>query len=311
MKHLKLIFLVFICLNSFAQTEWFPLGAKWYYTQPGSTIFSPQEYITLEVEKDTLLNNQEYRLLSFKNMNNVTISNEFFREDNGKVYYWNYEMETEHKLYDFTAKIGDTIIVHSKTFKPTTGFFKDMISHVQSDSLLPIRYKIDDIKDSLINNRIVKVQTVIGIDDHENIRMTIRGKNIEYIGNENFIFGTSNLLSLGGSIYSYLRCYQEFNFKVSRWLEECDAIPGGVNTSKIQFNSISFSPNPATDFIRLDVEGENNTIQILNTQGQVIYQEKSSEKIFNIHTQNFASGIYFVIVVHPNGTISKGKFVKM
>ena len=63
--------------------------------------------------------------------------------------------------------------------------------------------------------------------------------------------------------------------------------------------------------VHLELQTENNNIQILNSQGQVVYQEKYSEKILNINTQNFASGIYFVIVTHHNGNVSKGKFVKL
>jgi subtilase family serine protease len=93
--------------------------------------------------------------------------------------------------------------------------------------------------------------------------------------------------------------------------EKPDSIDLITNTLNLTKSTLNLSPNPAIDFIRLEIEGGNNRIQIVNSQGQVIYQEKTSEKILNIHTQNLAPGIYFVIVTNPNGTISKGKFVKL
>ena len=51
MKYFRILFLAIISLNSFAQTEWFPLGAKWYYTHNMS-----DNYQTIEVVKDSLIN---------------------------------------------------------------------------------------------------------------------------------------------------------------------------------------------------------------------------------------------------------------
>jgi len=50
MKNLIYFYLVFGCLTSMAQTEWAPIGAKWYYNQPSS---ESGNFVVFEALKDS------------------------------------------------------------------------------------------------------------------------------------------------------------------------------------------------------------------------------------------------------------------
>ncbi len=214
-------------------------------------------------------------------------------------------------MYDFSVEQNDKVVVHKNRFNINTSF----LSYFETADCW--EYLIDSVKEVEISNTILKQQFIS--DDSFcdwGFYSSPHRKDIviEKIGSLTSFFGRNGVWTLGQNIdESFLRCYEEtsgFTFKNSNWNYPCDTIFSTNFTNKISSNTLNLSPNPATDFIRLELQTENNNIQILNSQGQVFYQEKSSEKILNINTQNFASGIYFVIVSNQNGKTSHGKFIK-
>jgi hypothetical protein len=61
----KLITIIFICLcvQSFAQTEWAPIGAKWYFDKQEMLPFNAHGYIQYEVKKDTIIDLKTVKLI--------------------------------------------------------------------------------------------------------------------------------------------------------------------------------------------------------------------------------------------------------
>ena len=77
-----------------------------------------------------------------------------------------------------------------------------------------------------------------------------------------------------------------------------------TSVAKRSLESISISPNPANDFIRINnIEG---TFQILNSNGALIKEGYTSEKI---NISDLSTGLYFVNVRSANGMIVS-KFMK-
>jgi hypothetical protein len=73
-------------------------------------------------------------------------------------------------------------------------------------------------------------------------------------------------------------------------------------------------PNISATQVNLVFENEKNSdiqLQIINSMGQVVLQEKITDKgniRKPINVQNWSSGVYFV-EMRQNGTLQKGKFV--
>ncbi len=316
MKHFKILLLAFISLNSFAQTEWFPLGAKWYYTHRVSQNISEENFTTIEIVADTLILDKPTKKMEVINHLYNEIYSEYVYANNDSVFYFNKSANTFNLLYNFSALENDTVSVHSTYFNKNNGFLG------YNSGAFCFEYYIDSVYLTEINSNSLKTQNLKRKNSCE--WGFFSGYNsstdvlIEKIGSLTYFFGNTGIMLTGGYFIdetTFLRCYEEpsgLTFKNPTWTLSCDTIIDLItNTLNLTKSTINLSPNPATDFIRMEVEGGNNSIQILNSQGQIVYQQKTSEKILNIHTQNFASGIYFVIVTHHNGNVSKGKFVKL
>lgn len=81
----------------------------------------------------------------------------------------------------------------------------------------------------------------------------------------------------------------------------------GINED--EFSNITVSPNPATDYIEVNVSGSNSVseIRMLTVQGQLVQanvKQVSANKTI-INTANLASGPYFIQFVTNNGLITK------
>lgn len=65
---------------------------------------------------------------------------------------------------------------------------------------------------------------------------------------------------------------------------------------------IAVYPNPASTFIRIQSNGEINNVRLVNTIGQVVYNNSTNTEI---DISNFEKGIYFIQVDTKNGTTTQ------
>ncbi len=285
MKNL-LLPILFVCIftNTKAQQyhEFPKENARWVYHYYYNNDGIEERYDLYYIDGDTLINNNTYQIIKSKQwlwgpypeIKDGSF-NLFFREESKRIYfrYSSPYYDNEYLAYDFNLNVNDTFV-----------------NFHTSDSL-------------------------VMIDEYEKYgrrAMYFKSLNFKYLGSEfyqEWIEGIGHTEGelFSGDYFSNLICFKT---------DECDTCScyDDIITSNIPIQtspSLNLYPNPATDYIRLELEDANNTIQILNTQGQGIYQVQTSDKTPTIPTQNFSSGIYFVIVINPNGNVSKGKFVKL
>ncbi len=76
-------------------------------------------------------------------------------------------------------------------------------------------------------------------------------------------------------------------------------------------NEFSLYPNPASDFITLEISGNhiNSNVDVLNIHGQVIKSFRINTNRKQLDVSNFSDGIYLVILQADDNHILK-KFVK-
>ncbi len=86
-----------------------------------------------------------------------------------------------------------------------------------------------------------------------------------------------------------------------------------IKTDKI---SISFSPNPATSTLTIEhstVNGQQSTVEIYNTQGQLVYNSfvprPSSPAPFTIDISSLSTGVYFLSVFNDEEQVNR-EFIK-
>lgn len=139
--NINLIFLFSILsFTAFPKTKWAPTSAEWYYTYPDTYGNQLADYEKFEVIKDTVVNGKLCKMIGSQ------YSSEIMYEEDGKVFYW---FKGDFKLiYDFTAKVGDTIEFELKSYSPN--------SFVTIDTTYKIYSEVTKIEAEVINHIVIK-----------------------------------------------------------------------------------------------------------------------------------------------------------
>lgn len=69
--------------------------------------------------------------------------------------------------------------------------------------------------------------------------------------------------------------------------------------------AISLYPNPATSYVKVELEENINALTIVNMMGQVVYSENVNNNRAMVNTSNLPAGLYIVNVVTDNGMSAK------
>ena len=67
-------------------------------------------------------------------------------------------------------------------------------------------------------------------------------------------------------------------------------------------------PTPAKDYLTIESNSRAQLVKIVNMIGQVVYERQYDSKKITLNTSNLKSGVYFLQIEYPEGTMSK-KFV--
>jgi len=235
---------------------------------------------------DTIINSLNYK----KFIGNEGIA--AIRQEGQKVYAKTPDQDNEFLLYDFSAAAGDVIISDSRhgylSQKPTVS----------------------------------AVDSVIMYNGEKRKRIRVLGDTwIEGIGSVNgFMYSCREFVTCGcNSSYSLISFAKENHIKFyDSALAANYSICGGIidDVEKISTNKISviISPNPATDFMKLEFRDQNNrclSVDMMDFQGRKINSKSfSGNKEMTIDLWGYKAGIYFVLVRFENAT-EVHKIIKM
>lgn len=217
-------------------------------------------------------------------------SNMVYRNKNGIFY----------KVYDFNLQPGDSM-----------QFYWDGIPF-QCDSIGLMR--VDSIGTTTINSITLKYQKVSVFDDYF-LQWWGPYTITERIGSTGFMFFyrySCSAVIVDGDSYEPLRCYFDSSFGMYNTNPpySCDDI---LQVNEIEFeNSLSLSPNPATNQITIDskqyTKGE---IEIFDVMGKQVGNRQSAvSNKTQIDISFLKKGVYFLQVKSENGKAVK-KFVKL
>ncbi len=202
---------------------------------------------------------------------------------------------------------GDSIIY---TFKSESAF---------KDSLSKVTTRMDTAKvidlDSLALYKVKPNPTGLFrtyASDTYSVYCTDRRQNWRFLVCECFDYSYSQSVGQGIGIINL-----NANFPASSSLiyfkkgsETCGTpidFPVGINTPSVSTPKITLSPNPTSDILTIDTDIIFNKLRIINTNGQLVSEEKNVQ---SINTAQLPNGIYFLQVFE--GSILRGvmKFVK-
>ncbi len=281
----KLIIVLFILTANISKAQsYFENDACWteftININTNGVVYKNQYYL----EGDTILNGKTYKKVIGKLPNNSEQPTYYIgaiREEAGKVYanYKYYESRGigDFLLYDFTAKVGDSI----RSIAPEGEL-----------SRRPVVTKIDTIE----------------LQTGEKRKRFFLDQSIEKI----WIEGVGSVGGLFSDAYehptnyttTHLVCYKQDGieyYKNNNFCPDgtcCDAITGLENPKQV--GQISFlSPNPTNRFIQFNFS-ENieqyKSIKLFDSLGNLLQNSTKTNNNLVLDLSNYSNGLYFVVI---------------
>lgn len=303
---LGLVFTLF-CISLNAQNyQYIPLvkpGLQLWTCDQGYRAHDDEEYRFKRyalTNEDTIIENQTYKkLYSFTNIefdSTTATCIGGIRENEQKQVFFRGGLINK-MFYDFSLSIGDTFYDSDNS---------DFIFKVEN---------IDTLNYNGIQRRVFTIEAYyIGIKRKELPIKTfgqIAAIWIEGIGNFEgllYPFHTSTAENWGNT-----RCYS-YNgdllySNLDNGANDCTTPLLGLDNISFEDNSITLYPNPANSEINIQSDNKINSIEIFNSLGQKVYQEKTKSKERKIDINSLAKGVYIIGANTEKGYIKK-KLIK-
>ena len=85
---------------------------------------------------------------------------------------------------------------------------------------------------------------------------------------------------------------------------------GAIVTEKTTLTEVSIYPNPATDVLNIVSNNTINRVRVLNSVGQIMFNNQLNNRILNLNTTDYQSGIYFTQIETNDGIITEKVTIK-
>ena len=291
---------------AYSQTEWFPIGAKWCYE---IWRFQPERgtYFLFTVEKDTVVDGKNCRVIRGENSLDIVY------EEEGRIYY--YFNGKFRKIYDFNAKVGDTVEFEFKTQSPSSSSL---------DTTIVLPFRIESIPTKIIDG--VELREVRTNFVHDGTKGSVYTQHI-YIEKIGVVhpyiiscdggpFPVMPNLPTTADHVTRLQWYQDHDIEyigVQGLDSPCDCKPPPANITQkenIPHDVIVF-PNPVQEVLTISGEARTVAITIYDVTGRVVLEKKELLP-YEINVEHLLSGIYFIRILdeHTQKLITK-KFIKL
>ena len=314
---------MFLCITSMCcennykeeekKTEFAPIGAEWYYNYNN---FLNVGYVKITSESDTIIDNvfckklvksiHVYDYVSYNEKKGV-FGYEYLTQINDSVMI--YSDGEFKKLYDFSAEIGDTLLIpglgHYEEFTHGTAVVTGKgFMEFEGESLRYIDLKhLEDTpwQFSCYHN-------------YDNGYNTAR--ICEKIGNISGYLLPEKCFIADDEEGGALRCYSEGELNIKFTDEECDYVPEKDDVDEISASDIiKIYPNPATTNVEVSYtlpEGMTNaTLVMTNTLGvnvKTVQLDGNNGKT-TLSLEELPSGIYFY-TIRCGENVKTGKLIK-
>ena len=269
--------------NNFIESE-MNLEGEWYYEIQNDN--GAITYQHLEYAADTTIGTERPKIIVRTNTiydrnEHTEVTHEYVFERDGKVYWWNKNLEEFTVLYDLTAEAGEEWEIKVGTERLT--MHVDSIWYHEFDGRSYRILHVSDADDLFTGNIVCGIGHLTSFFPE---KLMNRGKGYRVTG---------------------LRCYWvEGNliFKINR--DDCDAIyaelHNGINEDGPSTDSGTFTvyPNPANNILfvetRLIASLPDQTYRITNLMGQTLLTGNISAETQQIDITILPAGMYFISV---------------
>ncbi len=282
--------------------EWAPIGAEWRYEANATGVSGSNVYTLIRIEKDTIVESQECRKYNVYTQpvgleTNIFKNSGYTFERNDSIFYWH--QDTFLLRYDFSANIGDTIII------PTPDF---STSPTDADSFRVVLENISVLEIGTTNVPLEYYNTsfIDGAFSYGGYYRVIGSEylwgGIRYIGE----------LPIVGSPYNRLRCYKDANHEI--FITDLNCSFPSAAYELIDKEKLKLYPNPVRNQVRIqyDPSLSGSKFRLLNQLGQVISIGRlpSSNTEYSLDINHLPQGVWWLEVVN-NDKRGMWKIVKI
>ena len=268
----------------------FIIGMEWYYNIIGDN--GSITYQHLECTADTTINEERPKVIVRSNTQYdrdtlfTEITHEYVYEKNGKVYWWNKDLEEFTTLYDYNADTGNE-------WEIKVGM-ESIIVHVDSVGI----FEYDG-----------ETRKMLHISDAGNI---FNGDIVVGYGHMTSFFPEKLMRRDAGFTVNGLRCYWvEDALLYHNGDEDCDAIysdihsidedgPSTPSTGSGTAGALVVYPNPTNGVLFVETRHGTSlpdpTYQISNLMGQTVLSGSINTDKQQINIANLPEGMYFISV---------------
>ncbi len=281
------VLLLLLPLSPVNSQEWAPLGATWYLEAYDLYAKEFVRFSRLVSVGDTIVQGQPCKIIARDEITCLARPKiEYMYEQEGRVYYYNFDLEDFTLLVDFTAEPGETWEIHLWFFTDTIQIRVDSISWMPTET------------DSL------RVQHVSASMD--GVHFYQEGKQvIERIGfSDGLFYDISGNFPCDINFEGPLRCYEDDQIGQVKFVDfACDLVP--VEQAAQEPAEVRVYPNPTDGVISLEhaLLSHALTYRLVTVQGvpasagQVIKDQ--------IDLSGCAPGLYFLHIHHGNRRVIK------
>ena len=281
-------------MSCVSQPVWLPLGATWHYEFSSYSGYGVAKVVV--AEETTTGGQTSKKLLSetiVVSYNDIDTFYEVFYagEDSSVVNGFDPTAQLYQTLYDFTAEVGDTLNMFFGGISPDI-FIVDSIGVVEMEGI-PFTFQDIRYRNSESGNPNwygMRVFEVIGpLYSH--------------------FFHSRLVLNPPDAGDYFLRCYEDpvvGLLNVSQPLVDCNFIDGITSIGEAEGEKIAMYPNPADDFIRVEVSHKTFTRLIVV---DIMGRTRSSHLVSNasstlIDVSNLESGNFYLAGQDEFGNIN-------
>ena len=272
------------------QYEFIQTGSEWYYeilNNDGTITYQHLEYMA-----DTTIGTERPKIIIRSNTHydrdgETEVTHEYVFERDGKVYWWNKDLEEFTTLYNLNATVGDEWEI--KVGLESLTMHVDAVEHVEYEG---------------------RTFRVLSVSDDGDL---FSGDIVCGIGHLTSFFPERLMNSDKGYRVEGLRCYwidEELIFKIGD--NDCDAIleklHNGIeedghstpSTGSGTEGTFTIYPNPTNGVLfvetRLIASLPDPTYHITNLMGQTLLQGNITTDCQQINIENLPEGMYFITI---------------
>ena len=254
------------------------LEGEWYYeiqNDDGSITYQHLEYAA-----DTTIGNERPKIIIRSNTHYdrdiwTEVTHEYVYEENGKVYWWNKELEEFTVLYDLAANAGDEWEIKVGTESLT--MHVDIVEYFELNG---------------VNVRMLRVSDTEGI---------FNGDIVCSFGHMTSFFPEKLMNRNADFTVNGLRCYWvEDALLYHDGEDDCDAIHSQLQDLDELIDNAAFVvyPNPANGVLFVETQCiaslPDQTYRITNLMGQTVLRGSIDAEKQQINIESLPAGMYFI-----------------